>query len=149
MRKIIILIVFLTITLSTFCVINYPDVDNMLGTRDLFDWVANNIQYKQVGGWYTQKPYETLQKGYGDCKAMTVLLAYLFYKHFNIHLTMLIVDTDFDGVENHCVPVDLRSGIVYEATNGVKYRYTEYKDMFDIKDMIPRKDINYYFSLED
>jgi hypothetical protein len=87
MKKI--LIIF-TVCILSSCASLMPSTEStafimpsgIYNAEQAWTWVADNIRYKSDDSnlYHIQTPQETLNKGWGDCKAYSVLLAAMLYQ---------------------------------------------------------------------
>ena len=84
------------------------DFEKLTSEKEICDYIAERVKYKKDGHDATG-PEETLKRGYGDCKAFSILymdIAYFaFFKKYSagaVNTGRKIVE---GGTVNHCIVV--------------------------------------------
>lgn len=99
---------------------NNPKFENM---NDACKWVYENINYKKDRYDDWQLPQETIDRGYGDCEDMAILLMGIMQYQKGYQSEMLVVKLD-NSIYHAVVRYN---GKIYDCTSGTSNGNTNYK----------------------
>lgn len=101
------------------------DFEKLTSEKEICDYIAERVKYKKDGHDATG-PEETLKRGYGDCKAFSILYMNIAYFAFFKKYSAGAVNTGRKVVEggtvNHCIVVR-PDGSQLEPQNGKMVDY--------------------------
>ncbi len=109
-----------------------------------FDYVYNNIIYKNENIDFWQLPETTYQEKSGDCEDFTILFMYILDTRLSIQSSMIIT---YDSINDKYHSVVLCNDDYFDATSGSIDSYIE-TDNIKIKYIIPYPEViwmTYYY----
>lgn len=85
------------------------DFESLKNEDDIYRYISARVKYRRPDSRFVSGPQETLESGYGDCKALTVLYMNIAFFALDRKYSAGAVDTSRTvvngGIVDHCIVV--------------------------------------------